>query len=204
MSPSVITNFAGEVICGFPPLLGTNIGQLTRDMDDSWHIGQTAQGGLDKWGTVKQAEGGLASRLMGGHTLVFENVGEVVRGRETLLRFAAFAPDGSVAALQPYMGMLGHAVVRRADGSVFAHLHPSGSFSMASQEAFRQREPAIGAATSTNPAPMTMASLGNAASNRVSFPYEFPKPGAYRLWIQIRIAGQVLTAVYDLEVKTGS
>ena len=53
---------------------------------------------------------------------------KVARGRENYLRFAAFAEDGRAAPLQPYMGMLGHAAVRRSDVSVFAHLHPAGSF----------------------------------------------------------------------------
>jgi len=203
VAPPVITNLAGEVICGFPPALGTNVGKITRDMDDSWHIGQTERTDLVNRAMVKHA-GGLVSRLMGGHTLVFENIDEVVTGREMTLRFAAFAPDGSVAALQPYMGMFGHAVVRRADGSVFAHLHPSGSFSMASQDAFQQRDQAGGTIAATNSPPMRTASLVTASPNRVSFPYQFPRAGAYRLWIQVRIAGRVLTGVYDLEVKTGA
>jgi hypothetical protein len=117
------------------------------------------------------------------------------------MRFAAFRPDGTEAALQPYMGMLGHVAVRRADGSVFVHLHPSGSFSMASQEVFRQREGgarAGGAIAGMNDSTVSIS------SNRVAFPYEFPKSGMYRVWIQVRIAGRVLTGVYDLEIKAAS
>lgn len=184
--PPLTTNLAGEVICGFfPTNLASNPGELVRDMDDSWHLEQTA---VPK---AKFAGHGLVSRLMGGYSLIFENADEVVKGNETTLRFSAFAPDGSEVALQPYMGMAGHAAVRRADGSVFAHLHPTGSFSMASQEVFKRRESS--APTQSGPA----ASLGS----RVSFPYQFPKTGLYRLWIQVRIAGRVLTGVYDLEIK---
>ena len=130
------------------------------------------------------------ARLMGGYTLVFENSRAVESGAEKELRFAAFASDGSEAGLQPYMGMRGHAALRREDGSVFAHLHPSGSFSMASQQLFQQR---LAGADFAEVKPAKAP-----PGNQVSFPYEFPAAGKYRLWIQVRIAGRVLTGVYDL------
>ena len=42
-------------------------------------------------------------------------------------------------ALEPYMGMLSHAAVTRDDGSVFVHLHPTGSISMAARRLYDQR-----------------------------------------------------------------
>jgi hypothetical protein len=39
------------------------------------------------------------------------------------------------------MGMLGHAAVTNADGSVFAHLHPSGSISMAALQKIEGADP---------------------------------------------------------------
>jgi hypothetical protein len=194
---AVATNLTGAVMCGSPAGLASESGQIMRDMDDSWHAAQTDQ--LVPAETLRDRRPHtVSSPLMGGYTLVFENVGQVLAGREPSLRFAAFGPDGRAAALQPYMGMFGHAAVRRADGSVFAHLHPAGTFSMASQEAFQQRA----GPTATGPDPVRLpapaGSLGR-APNEVSFPYQFPKPGSYRLWVQVRIAGRVLTGVYDLQ-----
>jgi len=194
--PPLAPNTGGDVICGFPSGPASTSGPLTRDLDDSWHAGRSTQTGFASPEMRRLPGGGLVSRLMGGHTLLFENAEAVASGRASSLRFAAFAADGSEAVIQPYMGMLGHAAVRRVDGSVFAHLHPLGSFSMASQEAFRRREAATGPGTDTMVRDSRIPS-----TNRVSFPYQFPKAGPYRIWVQVRIAGRVFTGVYDLEIN---
>lgn len=190
--PALTTNGADNVFCGFPPGAGTNGVLSGRDPEDSWHLSRAGDQPLPAPRGL-----GAAARLMGGYSLVWENPGPVSRGADSVLRFAAFAPDGSEVTLQPYMGMRGHAAVRKTDGSVFAHLHPTGSFSMASQEAFRPRapDPASGL-------PGIPPQVSAGPSHRVEFPYEFPQRGDYRLWVQVRIAGRVLTGVYDLAVSS--
>ncbi len=114
--------------------------------------------------------------------------------REVTLRFEVRGADGEPAALEPYMGMLSHAVISRDDGRVFVHLHPMGTVSMAAQQAFEQREGGAGG--------MKMA-MESARPGALSFPYEFPEAGRYRLWVQVKIAGKVQTAVFDTEVGAG-
>jgi hypothetical protein len=64
---------------------------------------------------------------------------------------------------------------------------------MAAQELFARRE------GNTNALPMMLSSKGN----EVTFPYAFPRPGHYRVWVQIRTGGRVLTGVFDTAVKPG-
>ena len=90
--------------------------------------------------------------------------------------------------LELYMGMPGHAVFVRRDRSVFAHVHPSGSAPMAALE--------IAART-----PPSHAHHDAALPPTVSFPYGFPEPGSYRIFVQVKRAGQILTSAFDAEVK---
>jgi hypothetical protein len=146
----------------------------------------------------------LAGPLEGGLTMTWEGKPEpLVAGREADLRFAVRDAAGRPAALEPYMGMMSHAVVTRDDGAVFVHLHPVGSFSMAAQQAFAGREgtagmPGMDHSAHAMPA---MTGLKQPAAGEVSFPYEFPQPGRYRLWVQVKSGGTVRTGVFDAQVR---
>lgn len=60
-------------------------------------------------------------------------------GKTYALNFEIFNPDGSPCLPEPYMGIMGHAVVLKTDGSVYIHLHPSGSYAMAAEHVFKNR-----------------------------------------------------------------
>ena len=171
-----------EVICQSPIApVGDAAQPFALDADDSWHVGRAP--------SAPAATRTQISPLMGGSRMVFQNAGELVANRETSLRFNIFKADGHAAALAPYMGMLGHAAVRRSDGAVFTHLHPVGTISMAAEEMFTRRE-----RPAATPAPVVVG-------NEVTFPYAFPRSGDYRIWVQVRVKGRVVTGVFDVRVK---
>ena len=43
---------------------------------------------------------------------------------------------------------------------------------------------------------------GGGWSREISFPYAFPKPGRYRLWVQVKVKGEILTGVQDVVVQS--
>ena len=73
------------------------------------------------------------------------------------------------------MGMLGHAAFIKDDGSVFAHVHPSGSIAM----------PALMLA---NPGQEHMMHPMGDIPPEADFPYGFPKPGRYHVIVQMNTA----------------
>jgi hypothetical protein len=97
-------------------------------------------------------------------------------------------------ALEPYMGMLGHAVIVSDDFSVFVHLHPMGSVSMASQMKFAERDKLPHDMSAMN-MPMTITS----GDGTVSFPYAFPKLGRYHVWVQSKVNGRIVTGAFVVD-----
>lgn len=135
-----------------------------------------------------------------------EHPATLVAGQDAALRFTIREPDGSVATLEPYLGMAGHAVVQRDDGQVYIHLHPNGTISMVAQAALGSRR-----ATDTVPGMLARRLTADSAlsghgahpafEGTLRFPYAFPKPGNYRVWIQYRRAGQIHTAPFRITVS---
>ena len=153
------------------------------------------------------AVAGDTARLDGGGTMVWERGTEPLSaGIPAPLRFTVRDAGGNPAVLEPYLGMAAHAVVFRDDGSVFIHLHPMGTVSAASQATFAIRQQGdtatgtIGRRIATNDS--AMAGMPHPISgSTVSFPYAFPQPGHYRIWVQVRRQGKVETAAFDAEVR---
>ena len=152
------------------------------DPDDSWFAGASVDEGP---APVFAAPDGVTIAWDRGSA-------PIVAREERLLTFKVRDSDGSPTALEPYMGMAGHAVVASEDGSVFAHLHPQGSISMAAMQVFEAR--AGDASASPH------AAHGGTTGSEITIPYGFPKPGGYRLWVQVKRAGRVITAGFKLTV----
>jgi hypothetical protein len=110
----------------------------------------------------------------------------IVERQDQSLTFVARKPDGTPLPLEPYLGMAGHLAILRDDGSVFVHLHPAGSISMAALQKFG------GDAHASHEA--------HAEVSHLSIPYAFPQAGRYRVWVQTKHAGNVFTSAFDVNV----
>ncbi len=117
-------------------------------------------------------------------------------------KFIVQDKDGKPAKdMEPYMGMAGHAEFVRSDMSVFAHVHPAGSVSMAALDLANQGLPDVSPEMQMQGMSMDMPTKSGPIPPDVSFPYGFPKPGDYRIFVQIKRAGQVQTAAFDVHVE---
>jgi hypothetical protein len=155
----------------------------------------------DSWLTIVPRADGDGVPLADGSRMEWDGVAApLVAGRELDLRFTVRAPDGGAAHLEPYMGMLAHAAVTRDDGAVFVHLHPMGTVSMVAHQLFEQR--ARGDTVRDTQGELVLRAPATHATHAssVAFPYEFPQPGRYRIWVQVRRSGRVLTGVFDADV----
>lgn len=152
---------------------------------------------------------GTSFPLPDGYTMVWNNAATFAAKTPEVFEFSLLGKDGKPASdVAFYMGMLGHAAFVKEDGTVFAHVHPSGTVSMAAlMMAAAQNQTASG---SMNSMPgMTMPGMetkspssapANASSvlpNTVGFPYGFPTPGAYRIFVQMKHGQTIETAAFD-------
>jgi hypothetical protein len=145
------------------------------DPDDSYFIGQA---------------GGTTVDLDDGAQLVWSRDSpSIAVGDDVVLALSVRDANGAVVNVEPYMGMAAHVIVASHDHSVFAHLHPSGSISMAALQKFTADGGADHRAHAT------------AVEGRVDVPYAFPERGRYRMWVQIKHAGRVKTAAFEVDVN---
>jgi hypothetical protein len=92
----------------------------------------------------------------------------------------------------------------KTDGTVFAHTHPEGSAAMQAVMLANGPSAEMGGMDMTGP--LSSAGPGAAAAGdhippTVEFPYGFPSPGRYRIFIQMKHANTVETGVFDAEVR---
>lgn len=178
-----------------PAAAGTLItsNMLTPDPDDSWTTDTAAVRGSAGSDTIFQFPGG-AQMIWKAHPVLRAQ-------QDSGLRFEVRDANGKPALLEPYMGMLSHAAVLRSDGRIFSHVHPTGNFSMAAQIFFDKKlSAASGGGKGHVSGADAVCGEANAATSAVTLPYQFPTPGDYRLWIQIKTGGEVKTAIFDTTV----
>ena len=158
---------------------------------------------------VSSAADSTNSPIPDGGRIVWQRpAGPLKAGVPLEFTFAVQDKDGRPAQdMEPYMGMAGHAEFVRSDLSVFAHVHPAGSVSMAALELAQDGLP--NAADSAQmpmsmPMPATMSmpmQESGPLPPEVRFPYGFPQAGDYRIFVQIKRGGRVETGVFDARVE---
>jgi hypothetical protein len=142
------------------------------------------------------AQPATTAELSDGARMIWDRAGPVQAGVASSLRFHVVNRDGSPAQLEPYMGMAGHAAILATDLTVFAHLHPSGSVAM---PALELANAGIGVTD-----PHAGHAMHQALPPEVAFPYGFPKPGPYRVFVQVKRTGTVETGAFDVTVEPPS
>jgi len=150
---------------------------------------------------LSQGELGTTYKLPDGYTMVWDRPQDLSANTASAFRFRLLDSAGQPAAdTRPYLGMAGHAAFVKTDGTVFAHTHPEGSASMQ----------AMMLANGGSGEMADIGTMGGMDMNSggaqpiapvVEFPYGFPSPGRYRIFIQMKHASTVETGVFDAEVR---
>jgi hypothetical protein len=193
-------------------ICGADIGRLAKagfalppDPDDSWHVDRA-----DPSAGNSGAAGTVVANVSDGRKMVWQKPAALVENQEVSLRFQLLGTNDQPELVELYMGMPGHAIIRRNDGSVFAHIHPMGTFSMAAQEYFangagektaRARE--AGQSSEATPNGTEIHAHTGVVAREVSFPYAFPAAGAYRIWVQLKSGGRIYTGAFQAQVAQG-
>jgi hypothetical protein len=128
-----------------------------------------------------------------GARIVWDHDSAPIRAKVAqILKFKLVDKNGQpVGDAELYMGMLGHAAIVKNDGTVFAHVHPSGTVPMA-------------ALMLTNPSGEDHAAMhhdGSPIPAEADFPYGFPTSGDYRIIVQMKHGGVIETGVFDAKVE---
>ena len=183
-----------KTLVGVIDLPATTARSAVQDSDDATFAGAVA----DKSNTARLDDAATMTWL--------RDPTPIIAGMPAPLHFVVRDTSGKLLELEPYLGMAAHSVVMRDDGSVFIHLHPSGTALMGAQQAFaiRQRGDtsavSIGKSVAREDSAMVRMRATN-ISGDVSFPYAFPREGNYRVWVQVKRGGVVRTAAFDAVVK---
>jgi len=221
------------------PISGTR-DSLLSSKDDTYFftnpVTQTTTSSVELKDVMICGKPGVRLPLTDGSTVTWEHDTStpLLANKLYSLKFSMLDENGNPALLEPYLGMGGHAVVMKDDGTVYIHLHPVGSYSMASQQAmltrfqnekgpfdFDKRPKSVAfmdsvdriiehldAMTEHDRNKILMAGMSHNQFDAshpehsiVSFPYAFPEPGNYRIWVQLKRNGRVLNSAFDAAVE---
>jgi len=125
-----------------------------------------------------------------GTRVVWDRPAAIKARAAEVFKFRLVDKDGNpVRDMELYMGMLGHAAFVKDDGTVFAHVHPSGSAPMA-------------ALALANPSAEvhSMHEMAGTMPAEADFPYGFPKAGHYHVVVQMKHGGVIETGIFGADV----
>ncbi|MBV9305120.1 MAG: hypothetical protein JOZ45_03215, partial [Acidobacteriaceae bacterium] len=200
MEPGTYQLYADVVHAnGFPETMTATI-QIPDGFKGRPLSGDDANGKAAPWQQASASE--TAFTLPDGYKMEWLRPDKPLQAKQaTPFRFRLLDAKGMPAQdVQFYMGMLGHAAFVKTDGTTFAHIHPNGSVAMAS---FMLAQNQLGENSSTDMPGMdhSMHAGSEALPNEVTFPYGFPSPGRYRIFVQMKHGGTVETGIFDANVK---
>ena len=149
---------------------------------------------------------GASYTLPDGYSMVWDQPAFLSADTAYTFHFSLLDPSGRPAAhMRTYLGMAGHAAFVKTDGTVFAHVHPEGSAAMAALMLANNEGAAPAASASMSGMAgmpgMAMTADSDLTSNAVEFPYGFPTPGRYRIFVQMKHDATVETGTFDALVK---
>jgi len=111
----------------------------------------------------------------GDYTISVQTTTPVQVGVPVELRVEATKAGQPVSALDFWLGMRGHLIVRNPNGAIFGHIHAVGAMNEAFQPV-------------------------SAAGNQVAFVYAFPSAETYAVWVQLMIEGEIITLPVQITV----
>jgi hypothetical protein len=130
-------------------------------------------------GPAAPAPQGLGAREVDGIQVhATSSLTPLVARKQTTFTFSFSANGAPVTDIQPWLGMAGHLIARRTDGTIFAHIHAA--------EQMPPADPILAAGTIYGPS--------------IRFAYTFPQPGRYQLWAQFQRAGKIFSVPLEVEV----
>ncbi|MGH9332027.1 MAG: hypothetical protein ACRD09_16420 [Vicinamibacterales bacterium] len=125
----------------------------------------------------------------------------LVAGREATLTFTCLDTAGlGPADLEPFLGAPGHLLVMSADLVDAIHSHPEGTGDVGpgtqpgTQPGAQPGHPPANQQTVEGvPSPQSLVP--------VAFFVRFPRPGGYRMWLQVQRRGNVITVPFTVTVR---
>ena len=149
---------------------------------------------------LSQGELGTAYKLPDGYTMIWDRPKDLSANTAYAFQFHLVDSAGKPAEeMHPYLGMAGHAAFVKTDGTVFAHTHPEGSAAMQAMMLANGGSGEMADADAMGG--MDMSGGAEQIPPTVDFPYGFPSPGRYRIFIQMKHGSTVETGVFDAQVR---